>query len=397
MKIGIWLRDRYVPSRGGSASYTNRLLTLIDNYQFSDGIEICYVSIAPNDKLNREVINISQVPYVIYRLSSASESLTSFIKKIDLKIIKKRGLRKILKASNIKLMYYLQQTTILDSSFPFVSTNWDIGHRSTFSFPELIENREFENRDYFYQNILPKALMIICESETGKKELMEYTRIGGHKIRVMPIFAGNVCSLEISVGRMNNILKKIGVKRNYYFYYPAQFWAHKNHLGLLKAFKLFVNQIDNKYKLVLSGSDKGNRLYVERIIDEMGIAENVIILGFITEEEVYSLYRNATCLVMASHFGPTNMPPIEAMELGCPVACSDLGGHREILGENAAYFDSFNEISIFKAIEDIAIHREAYVDRILRQRELTKFNENHAIECLNDYLIEAARIRENWL
>lgn len=395
MKIGIWLGSDIVDTIGGGGSYSNRFLRLVDNYNFDEEIELCYLTLTDNNKLNRKCINVSQIPALLYGVTCFSETLTNFIKRVDKYIIKRIGLSKILKGSDIKIICYYRPTECMDSNFPFISNNWDIGHRSTHAFPEVIVNRTFEDRDIFYKQILPKSLLTICESETGRKELIDYTGLGAHKIRVMPIFAGGVTSLSVSDEKMMSILEKIGVRRLCYFYYPAQFWAHKNHIGLLKAFKEFKKTHEN-FKLVFSGSDRGNKDYIIEKTQKLGLAKDVIFLGFIPEEDVYSLYKNATCLVMASHFGPTNMPPIEAMELGCPVACSDLGGHREILGDNAVYFDSYDYQSIYHALEEIVNNRESWVDKIVKQKDLTMFNAQFAMKRFNDILKEAIIIRENW-
>jgi len=395
MKIGIWLGSDIVDTIGGGGSYSNRFLRLVDNYNFDEEIELCYLTLTDNNKLNRKCINVSQIPALLYGITCFSETLTNFIKRVDKYIIKRIGLSKIMKGSDIKIICYYRPTECMDSNFPFISNNWDIGHRSTHAFPEVIVNRTFEDRDIFYKQILPKSLLTICESETGRKELIDYTGLGAHKIRVMPIFAGGVTSLSVSDEKMMSILEKIGVRRLCYFYYPAQFWAHKNHIGLLKAFKEFKKTHEN-FKLVFSGSDRGNKDYIIEKTQKLGLAKDVIFLGFIPEEDVYSLYKNATCLVMASHFGPTNMPPIEAMELGCPVACSDLGGHREILGDNAVYFDSYDYQSIYHALEEIVNNRESWVDKIVKQKDLTMFNAQFAMKRFNDILKEAIIIRENW-
>ena len=395
MKIGIWLGSDIVDTIGGGGSYSNRFLRLVDNYNFDEEIELCYLTLTDNNKLNRKCINVSQIPALLYGITRFSKTLTNFIKRVDKYIIKRKGLSKILKGSDLKIICYYRPTECMDSNFPFISNNWDIGHRSTHAFPEIIVNRTFEDRDMFYKQILPKSLLTICESETGKKELIDYTGLGAHKIRVMPIFAGGVTSLSVSDEKMMSILETIGVRRLCYFYYPAQFWAHKNHIGLLKAFKEFKKTHEN-FKLVFSGSDRGNKDYIIEKTQKLGLAKDVIFLGFIPEEDVYSLYKNATCLVMASHFGPTNMPPIEAMELGCPVACSDLGGHREILGDNAVYFDSYDYQSIYHALEEIVNNRESWVDKIVKQKDLTMFNAQFAMKRFNDILKEAIIIRENW-
>ncbi|MFM6269445.1 MAG: glycosyltransferase, partial [Dolichospermum sp.] len=48
-----------------------------------------------------------------------------------------------------------------------------------------------------------------------------------------------------------------------------------------------------------------------------------------------SLYINAFSLAFMSFFGPDNLPPLEAMALGCPVIASKVSGSEEQLGNNA--------------------------------------------------------------
>lgn len=395
MKIGIWLGTDKRSLIGGGGSYTDRFLSLVDNYPFHESIEICYLSIVPQKDLKRETIVISQIPKIIYALGSISSYLMKWIISLDRYLIKKKGLCRILSGSSVKIIFYCSQCECLDSNFPFISNNWDIGHRSTHSFPEVMLNGQYEIREGFYKNVLPKALLTICESETGCQELINYTCLGKHKIRIMPMFAGGVSSLNVPASSMLLIIERLGIVPFKYFYYPAQFWAHKNHVGLLKAFKEFKKKNDG-YKLVLNGSDRGNKQYIINKAEEMGLKNDVVFLGFISNEEVYSLYKFATALVMASHFGPTNMPPIEAMELGCPVACSDIGGHHEILGENAVYFDSFDYESICSAMNEIVSNRNLWLEKINRQKELSIFNSDYALRSLNNILKEAIVIRENW-
>lgn len=395
MKIGIWLGSESAKTLGGGSSYRSRFLTLIDNYNFSEGIEVCYLSIVPQPNLKGELINISQIPKSLYKILKFSKFLTKYLRIIDKIIIYLKGLKSVLKGSNVKVVFFTTQCAYFDTDFPFISNNWDIGHRSTHSFPEVVNHGEFESRDHYYKNILPKSLLVICESETGKKELMDYTGLGSHKIRVMPIFAGIVSTLNVPDKEMNQILQENGLKKNYYFYYPAQFWPHKNHIGLLKAFKEFSNN-QKGYKLVLSGSDHGNKDYIEKRVEEYGLSNDVLFMGFVSDETVYTLYKNATCLVMASHFGPTNMPPIEAMELGCPVVCSDLGGHKEILGENALYFNSYDSHSIYLTLKEVSNNRQTYVDKIQEQQRLTSFSANNAMKRLDDIFKEVVVIRDNW-
>jgi glycosyltransferase involved in cell wall biosynthesis len=129
-------------------------------------------------------------------------------------------------------------------------------------------------------------------------------------------------------------LKKYNLPSTYFFY-PAQFWPHKNHFALLKALKILDEKYHIDVALVLTGSDKGNAGYVASLIKELGLRNKVHILGFIPQVDLACLYQFALALVFPSYFGPDNLPPLEAFALGCPVIASDVPGASEQLGEAA--------------------------------------------------------------
>lgn len=396
MKIGIWLGYDIKENAGGAFSYTDRLIQLIDEHVFPQGIDVCFVNMIGGGAFNKEVCSILDLPKYLISLVKKNNLLYRLVKCFVNFLIKKRGLKRMLAGKGISIIYYPHQGQCLDSNFPFIATNWDIGHRSTHAFPELMwDGKPFEVRENFYRNILPKALMIFCESEAGKKEIMQYANIGEHKIRVFPMFGGSVTTVKLSEDEGHKILNSYELREYEYFFYPAQFWAHKNHVGLVKAFAKIIEKYPN-YKLVLSGSDKGNKDYVKFIISELDITDRVIFLGFVPIETVYCMYKYATALVMASHFGPTNMPPIEAMEIGCPVACSDLGGHREILGESACYFDSYDVDSIRESLLNIIKNNAIYRDIIQQQRQKSIYFPRQAMQILDHLLLEVKSIRDNW-
>ncbi len=396
MKIGVWLGYELKESAGGAFSYTDRLIQLIDEHDFPKGIEICFVNLLGGGKFKKETIPLIDIPRPLVKLTKTQKLLYRVVGRLTQRYVIWKGIKGLMDKKDIKLMYYIHQGECLDSNFPFLATNWDIGHRSTHAFPEVIwDGKPFEVRENFYRNILPKALMVFCESQTGKKELMDYTNIGEHKIRVLPMFGGSVTTVQLSDEKANEILKFYNLQENTFFFYPAQFWAHKNHVGLIKAYAKVLEKYPG-YKLVLSGSDKGNKEYIKAIISELGIEENVVFLGFVPIETLYCMYKHATALIMASHFGPTNMPPIEAMEIGCPVACSDLGGHREILGDAACYFDSYNVDSIKDSLFEMIENNTNYRAKIQEQKKETLYLPQRAIPVLDKLLGEVITIRENW-
>ena len=396
-KVGLWLRHGYAPTTGGGFSYFDALLRSLASRRFDD-FEICLVSPAQSSPVidGLECIHLGLLPNkvpLLGQLSSKHRWAKVFLT-VNSRLRKKQWRRK-LENANVSLLYYATQSDYIMNGFPFVTTVWDMGYYVTYPFPELIQGNNFKGRRRLFTRILPKALMVFCESEAGKKDLIQYANINECKIRVVPIFAGNVINMKVGDKMQNMILEKYGLARNRYFFYPAQFWAHKNHVGILKAFKAFV-QTHADYKVVFTGGDKGNKDYVKNYCRITGLIDHVLFLGFVENEEIYTFYKNATALVMASFFGPTNMPPIEAMHLGCPVICSDIDGHREIMGEAAFYFEATNNLELVAAMNEMSTHHDSYRELLKQQLQQTKFTTNFAIQKIEEFLNEALMIRNTW-
>ncbi len=131
-----------------------------------------------------------------------------------------------------------------------------------------------------------------------------------------------------------------------YVFYPAQFWSHKNHINLVKAIHILKTTIKD-IQLVLVGSKIDCYEKIEKYIQDNDLEENITILGFVSNENMTYLYRQAAGLIMPTYFGPTNMPPLEAMALGCPVAVSNKYAMPEQVGEAGLLFnpDSPDEIA----------------------------------------------------
>ena len=396
-KIGLWLRYGYSPSKGGGFSYYDALLRALANYRFNN-FEICLVSPAQTSVLvdGLESINLGLLPNRIPfwgRLIKSHRWAKIFLF-INSRLFRKHWQSKLKKAK-VSFLYYVTQSDYVLNDFPFVTTIWDMGYIVTYPFPELIKGNNYIGRRRIFTQILPKALMVFCESEAGKRDLVKYANICEDKIRVLPIFAGNVIKMHVSEEIQGSVLQKYGLKKNNFFFYPAQFWAHKNHIGILKAFKSFL-PTHNDFKMLFTGGDKGNLQYVKHYCNENGLDKSVLFLGFVENEEIYTFYKNATSLIMASYFGPTNMPPIEAMCLDCPVICSDIEGHREIMGDTALYFSPNNAGQLTVQMEKMEKEHDKYRSLVIAQKQKTKFNLDYSLSCLEIFFTEALAIRETW-
>ncbi len=397
MKVGVWLLDDYSKKIGGGFSYYDKLIESIDNYNFED-IDIQFISKNRINKTNKAIIYLPEIKKNI---------LWKFVYKIKRKLFiilfnktidyNKEKYSKYLKDNNVDIIYYPVQTMSPVEDIPYITTNWDIGHKSSHFFPEFIFDNTFESRDNWYRNSLLKSFCVFCESEFGKNELVKYTGINPAKVKIVHIFPGKVVDLKINQSEQVQILKKYNLVKNKYFFYPAQFWAHKNHYGLLKAFKEVLKTYSD-LKIVLTGADKGNLEYINEIIYKLNITDQVIITGFVELEDIYTFYKNAVSLVMPTYLGPTNMPLLEALYIGCPVICSDFEGHREMMNNAAFYFKPELCNDIKECMLKVINNDERL--KLLQNAEKTisnnKFTCEQALSEIKNNILELTAIRKCW-
>lgn len=123
-----------------------------------------------------------------------------------------------------------------------------------------------------------------------------------------------------------------------YILYPAQFWKHKNHISLIRAAGELKKQ-GIEVTLLFTGSGKNAESEINAAIEEYELTNQVVNLGYVTDNQLVYLYRKARAMMFPSFGGPTNIPPLEAMALGCPVAVSDNFAMPEQVGKAGLYFD----------------------------------------------------------
>ena len=404
-----------LPSEGGGYSYYLTMLAAINRHSFHQDVEIInlnfYKEVPGQLQLSKEVIYVKKTFFgaLCYQVLNVLYKLLHRVLSVRVKLwleaisrlkhsINNNAARRILKRENIHLVYYLNPEENL-INYPMIVTHWDIGHRSMYPFPEVAWNGNFEKRENYYRKILNKAFLILCESETGAKELQHYYPLNPAKIKVLPIFSGDVVSQQVSEKEQQQILSAFKLLKNEFYIYPAQFWAHKNHSTLIQAFSSLLKEPGNEsLKLVLCGSDKGNLAYVKELINTLSLDNSVILPGFVSNEFLYTLYKNAIALVMPTFLGPTNIPVIEAAELECAVVCSNLEGHKEILGNNALYFEPSCMSAIqycMQRVLDDEMRKQLIASAYIHIRN-SRFRVERSIPLLDRFLQQLKPVRSAW-
>ena len=248
------------------------------------------------------------------------------------------------------LVYFVEQSSRAESlqNLNFIATVWDLCHRDQLEFPEVRNFGEFIGRELVFQNTLTRAFIVMVDSEELADKINSRYGVDRDRIVTMP-FSPSPFLKETQVSDSANILKLY--KLDYgYFFYPAQFWAHKNHFRIIEAVKL-LRQEDIQCRVVFVGRDKGNYDFLDRLIRGYGLSKHIKSLGLIPAEHMRALYENCHAVIMPTYFGSTNLPPLEAWFLGKPLIYSKL--FSEQAGNAAILINPDDESSIADAMKSM--------------------------------------------
>lgn len=358
------------------------------------------------EKENVEILAAHDIVAKFIRISLAQKIWCSIRARIVeprilklLRLIQKYSpLEKFLLASEIDLVYFLSPSRLPKylEHINYIVTVWDLCHRDHPEFPEVGAMREFEVREKIYHDILPKATAVLVDSQLGRKNVVTRYRVDKRRVHVMPFEA----SEAVRVRMTNSSILQYDVRKKYqldvpYVFYPAQFWAHKNHVYLLEGLKILDHKYGIKIGAIFSGADKGNMQYIKDRVRILKLSDCVRFAGFVKNEEIIELYRQSIALVMPTYFGPTNLPPIEAFELEVPVLYPDEPGMREQVGSGALLIDLKDPTTMANQlrslIDDDEIKATIKKAGVMQASKLRKFNRSEVLlKIINSYSFKRA-------
>lgn len=220
---------------------------------------------------------------------------------------------------------------------PALGTVHDLMHRYEQRWPEVSEDREYERREFHFGQTCRWSRGVLVDSELGKRQLVESYGIDASRVFVLPYIAppwiySYAGADDAAVRSKYSLPEK-------FLFYPAQFYLHKNHVGLIDAVARMRHSHPDVRVVLLGAKERNAYDDVRRQVTALGLEENVIFAGYALDHEMAAFYHTARALVMPTYFGPTNIPQLEAFALGCPVATSRIYGIPEQVGDAALLFD----------------------------------------------------------
>ncbi|WP_026661179.1 glycosyltransferase family 4 protein [Butyrivibrio sp. AC2005] len=207
-----------------------------------------------------------------------------------------------------------------------------------------------------YRLTLPGSKRIITVSEFSKNELMSYYKLEEKKFVIAGNSAEHILSKEetgIYIDEQE-VLLRLGLDPDERYYLSVGSTNfHKNQDFISKLAKLHPER-----KFVVAGCsssksfendylnhDKKRDSHKEKRHDEVlqdSNFPNLIYTGYISDNELRVLYKNARAFIFPSLYEGFGIPPLEAIAMGVTrIALADIPALREIYSEGCLFFDPY--------------------------------------------------------
>lgn len=141
-----------------------------------------------------------------------------------------------------------------------------------------------------------------------------------------------------------------------YVLHVGIFERRKNLEVLIRAFnELRSDSFFKRFKLVLAGAPGVSILHndfnrLTELIKDLGLVDDVILPGFVPNEILGSLYKNAFVYVFPSKEEGFGIPILEAMNAEIPVIISDQPALVEIAGDSAMIFEKNSSDDLYRKL-----------------------------------------------
>jgi glycosyltransferase involved in cell wall biosynthesis len=237
---------------------------------------------------------------------------------------------------NVKQIVYMHQ------SLPFYNYKWNVFKKTELKY------WLYHNFYIFFIKLNKKfASAFIVQSAWLAKALSEKINYPKDHISV---FKPGVSAVFDNISCANDADRY----RDNIFVYPAAFYDYKNHMVLLKALSILGPEYlkNNNIRLILTID---NYYPLDKIIDDMGIANHVECIGTIKQPQLSTIYDSALCLLFPSKIESFGLPLIEAAKKGIHILAADLPYAREAVSnyKHAHFVDTKDAKGWSKEISNI--------------------------------------------
>ena len=218
-----------------------------------------------------------------------------------------------------------------------------------------------------YRIVINKAVTnsraIISVSKSSKQDILKFfPKVEPNKIFVIPEGVDKSFNTQELPGEIYALREKYGITPPYILFVGV--WEVKKNLPFLATVfeKLAARHSD--LQLVLAGKEDPWHPEVREQVEAAAgkYKDRLIAPGFVENEDMPALFRQAEVYVNASPNEGFGLPGVEAQACGTPVAVADTDVFREVYGQAAHYFN-FREVDYAtKVIDGLLLNHSKRMD-----------------------------------
>lgn len=176
------------------------------------------------------------------------------------------------------------------------------------------------------------ATAIIAVSQHTRRDLIELYAVAPEKVHVIyegidptfrPASAAEVARVAAQYAPDRPYLLMVGTLE-----------PRKNHAAALHVLARLKTE-GLPHRLVVVGGRGWLFEPIRRLVDELGLVEDVSFAGYVPADDLPPLYTGAACVLLPSLYEGFGFPALEAMACAAPVVCSNVSSLPEVTGDAA--------------------------------------------------------------
>lgn len=252
--------------------------------------------------------------------------------------------------------------SILPSSIKTIITVHDL---VAFLHPNTHQKKATIIEKLLLRRALRRAAHVVTVSENTRTDLLQRFHYDPKKISTV-ICAASEEFKPIAPENLRNFMTQTNLPEKF-FLAVGTLEPRKNYLNLITAFKNISDHYPD-FHLIIVGKNGWQYEKIHAAIKENYLNKKVHLLGYLSNKSLVNLYSLAKALVFPSFYEGFGLPPLEALQCGCPVIASHTSSIPEVVGESALLINPENPTQITEAM--LKIIKDPGLTLRLRQKGL---------------------------
>lgn len=210
-----------------------------------------------------------------------------------------------------------------------------------------------------FRRYIPRSLRfvdrIITDSESSRRDIVRFLRFPAERVHAIPIGVAPQFA-PASEAERQSVRKRYGLP-NRYILTVGSLIPRKNLETLFSAYHL-LRERGATFRLVVVGPTAWKSAGIFQRLRALGIEEDVLLTGFVADEDLPAFYSCASVFVFPSLYEGFGLPPLEAMACGTPVVASNTSSLPEVVGDAGLLVDPLDVHALAAAIDSLMADQE---------------------------------------